>query len=128
METSFRNLKAWQKSMALAETVYRLTRELPRQEEYRMSGQMIRAATSVPANLAEGYMRGTRKDYANFVSIARGSLAELETFLVLAERLGLAPTESTAAAIAQADEVARMLTGLRRGLLASKPSTLDPRP
>lgn len=65
--------------MALADAVYALSRQLPKEEQYRLTSQLIRAAISVPANLAEGYMRGTRKDYAHFVSIARGSCAEVET-------------------------------------------------
>lgn len=86
---SYRDLTVWQKGMTLAATVYRLTRRLPKYEEYRISSQMVRAATSVPANIAEGHGRGTRKDYAKFVSTAKGSLAELETFLLLAADLEL---------------------------------------
>jgi four helix bundle protein len=70
--------------MALAAEAYRLARLLPKEEQYRLTGQILRAAASVPANIAEGHARGTRKDYAHFVSIARGSLAETETFLQLA--------------------------------------------
>lgn len=80
---SYRDLMVWKKGMDLAAAVYRLTRQMPKQEEYRISGQMIRAATSIPANIAEGHRRGTCKDYGHFVSIAKGSLAELETFLLL---------------------------------------------
>ena len=79
---SYRDLTVWQKAMQLAAAVYRLTSEMPKQEEYRISAQMIRASTSVPANIAEGNGRGTRKDYAHFISIARGSLFELETFVL----------------------------------------------
>lgn len=107
--------------MALAAAVYRLTREMPKHEEYRISGQLIRAATSVPANIAEGHGRGTRRDYAQFVSIARGSLAELETFLLLVIELELAPSAATSAVLAQAEEVGRMLTALR-GSLVAQPS------
>jgi four helix bundle protein len=79
--TSYRDLQVWQRAMELATAVYQLAKFMPNREEYRLTGQMLRAAASVPANIAEGHMRGTRKDYANFVNIARGSLAELETFL-----------------------------------------------
>lgn len=114
--------------MALAASVYRLTRHLPKHEEYRISGQMIRAATSVPANIAEGHGRGTRRDYAHFVSIAKGSLAELETFLLLVAELDLAPANATEPVLAQAEEVGRMLTALRARLVSRPPSSLEPNP
>jgi len=119
---SYRDLVVWQKSMALAVAVYRLTRTLPKHEEYRISGQMIRAATSVPANVAEGHGRGTRRDYAHFISIAKGSLAELETFLLLVVDLDLARRGDTESVLAQADEVGRMLTALRARLATSAPT------
>ncbi len=125
---SYRDLVVWKKGMALAASVYRLTRQLPKHEEYRISGQMIRAATSVPANLAEGHGRGTRRDYAHFVSIAKGSLAELETFLLLVAELDLAPSTATDLVLAQAEEVGRMLTALRARLIAKPPSSLEPVP
>lgn len=125
---SYRDLVVWNKGMALAASVYRLTRQLPKHEEYRISGQMIRAATSVPANLAEGHGRGTRRDYAHFVSIAKGSLAELETFLLLVAELDLAPPAAISPVLAQAEEVGRMLTALRGRLAAHPPSSLEPNP
>ncbi len=121
---SYRDLLVWQKGFQLAADVYRLTRIMPKHEEYRISGQMIRAATSIPANLAEGHGRGTRRDYANFVSIAKGSLAELETFLLLASELRLAEQTSISPILEQADEVGRMLTSLRARLV-ERPS-LEP--
>jgi four helix bundle protein len=90
---------------------------MPKKEEFRLTGQMVRAAASVPANIAEGHMRSTRKDYANFVNIARGSLAELETFLVLAERVQLLTAAQTGPALRVADEVGRKLTVLRQRLM-----------
>lgn len=125
---SYRDLTVWQKGMALAASVYRLTRQLPQREEYRISGQMIRAATSVPANIAEGHGRGTRRDYAHFVSIAKGSLAELETFLILVADLDLAPSAMTSPVLAQAEEVGRMLTALRARLAAKQSPSLEPNP
>lgn len=113
---SYRDLTVWQKGMALAATVYRLTRRFPKYEEYRISSQMVRAATSVPANIAEGHGRGTRKDYTRFVSTAKGSLAELETFLLLACELELAPRGELETVLSQAEEVGRMLTTLKTRL------------
>ena len=113
---SYRDLTVWQKGMALAATVYRLTRRFPKYEEYRISSQMVRAATSVPANIAEGHGRGSRKDYTRFVSTAKGSLAELETFLLLACELELAPRGELETVLSQAEEVGRMLTTLKTRL------------
>ena len=102
--------------MRLAADAYRLTRRLPKQEEYRMTSQIIRAAASVPANIAEGHGRGTRKDYAHFISIARGSLAELETFVLLVQSLELAESNQCEAVLELSAEVGRMLTSLRERL------------
>ena len=113
---SHRDLEVWRLAMDLAEAVYRLTRGFPKAEEYRMTSQLVRAAASVPANIAEGNARSGRKDYARFVGIARGSLAETETFLLLARRVGLSSAESIDPVIGQADRVGRMLNGLHRSL------------
>ncbi len=113
---SHRDLTVWRKAMDVACEVYRLTDGLPKKEEYRMTAQLIRAAISIPANIAEGNARGTRKDYANFVSIARGSAAELETLLLLTAEAGLAPASRIDNLLARVEEVGRMLTGLRRSL------------
>jgi four helix bundle protein len=116
--------------MDLAEGAYRLARSMPKQEEYRLSAQLIRCAASVPANLAEGHTRTSRKDYAHFVSIARGSLAELKTFLLLIDRLELAPKQEIGVLVERAAEVGRMLTGLRSKLLdpGPNPQPLVPSP
>lgn len=83
----------------------------------------------MPANIAEGFMRGTRKDYANFISIARGSLAETETFLLLVQRLELVSGPSVEQALSEAAAVGRMLTKLRQSLSAPKnPNTHPPTP
>lgn len=131
---SYRDLIVWQKSMVLAADVYRLTREFPKHEEYRISGQMIRATTSIPANIADGHGRGTRKDYAHFVSIAKGSVAELETFLLLAIDLMLSKKEHITPVLDLAEEVGRMLNALRRRLnergpgdTSAAPQHLNPR-
>jgi four helix bundle protein len=79
--------------MEVAKTIYALSDRLPKREEYRLTSQLIRAAICVPANIAEGRARGTRKDYAHFISIARGSTAELEALLLLAEGTSLLPSE-----------------------------------
>jgi len=98
--------------MDLACECYRLAKLMPRSEEFRITSQLLRAAASVPANVAEGWMRGTRKDYARFVSIARGSLAEVETFLLLSVRTGLLPEHEAKAGMQLADRLGRQLNVL----------------
>jgi four helix bundle protein len=117
------DLKVWTKAMDLAAHVYALSPAMPRTEQFGMTNQMQRAAASVPANIAEGYQRGTRKDYARFISIARGSLAEAETFLRLAVRVGHLTTEQVAPALQLADELSRMLTRLKQRLDQVPPQT-----
>jgi four helix bundle protein len=109
---SHRDLIVWQKSMSLAVEAYRVSKVFPVDERYRITSQLLRAAASVPANIAEGHARGTRKDYAHFISIARGSLAETETFLLLAEQIGIAEATQCAQAKALINEVGRMLNAL----------------
>ena len=103
MVRSYRDLEVWQSAMDFAAECYRLAKLMPKPEEFRITGQLLRAADSVPANVAEGWMRATRKDYARFISIARGSLAEAETFLLLAVRAGLLQEQDTKSAMSIAD-------------------------
>jgi len=114
---SHRDLKVWQKAMDLAEAVYRLAAEFPTTETYRLGSQITRAAASVPANIAEGNARGTKRDYANFLSIAKGSLMETETFLMLAVRLRFLAREEATPALSLVTEISKMLTALRSRLI-----------
>jgi len=95
--------------MDLAEEVYRLSRTWPRDELYGFTSQARRAAVSMPSNIAEGYGRQSRGSYTQFLKIARGSLKELETHLLLAERVAVARAESCQAALNLADQIGRML-------------------
>jgi len=115
--------------MELAEVVYRLTKQFPRDEIYGLTSQMNRAAVSIPSNLAEGYGRGGR-DYERFVGMAYGSLLELETQTELAQRIGLAAPDHAADVLRRTASVGRMLNGLRKGLkrTRSRSSTNDPEP
>ena len=113
---SYRDLTVWKRAMDLVQMIYALTKNFPKNEEYRITSQMIRAAISIPANIAEGNARGSRKDYARFVSIARGSVAELSTFLMLAQRVELAPKKELTPAFVASEEVGKMLTALHRSL------------
>ena len=109
---SHRDLLVWQRAMDVAVSTYELTRHYPRDELFGLTSQSRRAAASVAANIAEGYGRATRQAYLNFLRIARGSLKELETHLVLAQRVGLAAPERTDVLLGQTDELGRMLHGL----------------
>lgn len=114
--SSYRDLEVWRRGMDFAADVYRLTKLLPKTEEYRLTSQVIRAAASVPANIAEGHTRGSRKEYAQFISIARGSLAEAETLLMLAVRAELLRNDAVADTLSLADKLGRQLNVLRRRL------------
>ena len=123
---SHKDLIVWQKAMDLAEHVYALAALLPPTEKYRMVDQLTRAAISVPANIAEGHGRSTRKDYAQFVSIAIGSLAETDTYLILCERLRFVTAAQLAPTMALVEEVRKMLNVLRVRLREPAPTHLTP--
>src|SRR5579883_2811709 len=114
---SHRDLLVWQKAMDLALLVYEMTDAFPQNETYRLASQITRAAAFVPANIAEGSVRATAKDYANFLAIARGSLMETETFLMLAVRRKYVTQGEADPALALLTEVSKMLTVLRNRLL-----------
>ena len=85
---NYNNLQIWQQAMDLVEEIYKLTASFPIEEKFGMVSQMTRAAVSIPSNIAEGAGRNSDKDFAHFISIAIGSLYELNTQIVLSERLG----------------------------------------
>ena len=114
---SHRDLVVWQKSMDMVVQVYRLSGRFPREEGYRLTAQVTRAAASVPANIAEGHARSTAKDYAHFLSIAKGSLMETETFLMLAVRLDYLTGDDADPTLALIAEISKMLTAIRTRLL-----------
>ncbi len=110
------DLEAWKSAILLAKLVYQLTLRLPRVEHYGLAAQLRDTAVSIPANLAEGAARGSTRDFARFVSIAQGSLAEMETHLVLVRELyGIAPDSEVAARVIS---LRRMLIALRSALIA----------
>ena len=114
---SHRDLLVWQKGMDLVQQVYALTERFPADERFRLVNQTTRAAVSIPANLAEGHARGTRREYAHFVAIARGSLMELETYVMIASRLGYASEAQLQPSRLLITELSRMLTALRNRLI-----------
>jgi four helix bundle protein len=110
-----KELIVWQKAMHLVVAVYKLTKCFPKTEIYGLASQIQRAAVSVPSNIAEGHALKQTQAYTRHLAIANGSLAELETQLEIANRLGYLSLESRQV-IDQASEVGRMLWGLRRSL------------
>jgi len=102
--------------MNLAEICYKVTKTFPKEEIYGMTSQIRRAATSVPANIAEGYGREYRQEYIQFLHIAQGSLKELETHLLLAQRVELLPTENADSTLKQCESVGKLLRPLIRSL------------
>lgn len=113
---SHRDLIVWNKSMDLVVMVYDLAKKFPRDEVYRLVSQITRAAVSVPANIAEGHARSTRREFSHFVSIARGSLMETETLLSLAVRLKYCTAADARLAASLITEISKMLVILRRRL------------
>lgn len=114
MEKPHRNLEAWKQSMDLAIEVYGATETFPSQEIYGLTNQIRRAVVSVPSNIAEGAARQTKKEFANFLHIAQGSLSELDTQLELARRLGFLLETSWRDLDSRMVQIDKMLTGLIR--------------
>lgn len=118
---SHEDLVVWQKAVDLVARVYQLIRKFPATEAYGLTAQITRSATSIPANIAEGRGRFTRKEYANFVSIARGSLMETRNYLTIAVRVGYLSEADSAPALSLVTEIGKMLTALRNRLQAYRP-------
>jgi four helix bundle protein len=118
----YQDLVAWQKAMELVTTVYRVTRSWPQEERYGLTSQVRRAAVAIPSNLAEGHGRSGRREFAHHVSIAYGSLCELETQLLIAQRLDYSDAEVTESLMQRIADVRRLTSGLLRSLQSSTPS------
>ena len=114
--SSYQDLVVWQQAMDLATSVYATTRTWPKDELYGLTSQARRAATSVPANIAEGYGRELRGSYLQYLRIAQGSLKELETHLLIADRVGIAPPNSVPPLLANTESVGKLLRLLLRKL------------
>jgi four helix bundle protein len=114
VKQSFRDLLVWQKAMTLVTQVYGVTKSFRREELYGLTSQIRRAAVSVPSNIAEGQARPTRGEFRQFLGHAKGSLAELETQLLIAENLGFFREPNNLSC--QVAEVGRMLSGLMTSL------------
>ena len=117
----YRDLLVWQKAVDWVEAIYDSTRSWPQDERFGLTSQIRRAAVSVPSNVAEGCARRSTAEFLRFLSIARGSLAEVETQIIIATRLGYLAQESQTALLEAADEISRMLAGLITKLEERRP-------
>ena len=113
---SYRELAVWQRAMELVAIVYELASSLPRNETYGLQSQMQRAAVSIPSNIAEGHARESTKEYLRYLLVARGSMAELETQLLLCVKLKLLDIEKVERALVASDEIGRMIRGIQQTL------------
>jgi four helix bundle protein len=116
---SYRDLKVWQDGMTLVVDCYSFSKEFPKEELFGLTSQLRRAAVSIPANIAEGYGRDSGGSYVNFLKTAQGSLKELETHLILAQRLKFGNFDLAEQLLARCASVGRMLHALIRGLQRS---------
>ena len=122
MAQNYRDLIAWQKAMDLVETVYSASSQFPADERYGLTSQLRRAVVSVPSNIAEGQGRRTRSEFVHFLSVAHGSLREVETQLLISIRLGYLNVETGEPVLALSEEVGRLVSGLARSLDRSSTS------
>ena len=116
MLKSYRDLLVWQKAMELTIEIYRFSSDFPKSEVYGLASQLRRAGVSVPCNIAEGYGRGSRKEYVHFLCISQRSLKELETQVILAQRLNYGSKAAVEGLLGLSEEVGRMLGALIRSL------------
>ncbi len=113
---SYQDLKVWQEAMTLAEDSYRFSADFPREELYGLVSQIRRAAVSIRANVAVGFGRSSAGSYVAFLRNAQGSLKELETHLILSQRLKFGNFETATQLLARCESIGRMLVGLVRGI------------
>ena len=115
--THYRELIAWQEAMDLVEQIYKVTRNFPDGERYGLTNQLRRAAVSVPSNIAEGQGRGVGGEFAHHLRIANGSRQEIETQILISQRLGFLDQDIVLETIKQCEEVGRLISGLHRSVL-----------
>jgi len=116
---SYHDLLVWQKALDLVDVIYQATRMFPKEEIYGLTNQIRRAAVSVPSNIAEGYARQSKAELRNFLSIARGSLAEVETQLIIANRQGYLNSDTMNTLIEKQTEVSKMVMALSKKVTQS---------
>ena len=109
---NYKDLKVWQLAIEVVEDIYQMTREFPQQELYGLTGQMRRSAISIPSNIAEGFKRHHKKEYVQFLNIAQGSTGELETLLIIANKLNYINDETLKIILDKVDHIGKMLCNL----------------
>jgi four helix bundle protein len=112
----FNDLIAWRKAMDFVEDVYRATKQFPKEELFGLTSQLRRAVVSIPSNIAEGQSRRSTKEFLQFLGIARGSLGEVETQILIATRLHYIPEVVSTALLARSSELGRILNGLSNAI------------
>lgn len=122
---NFKELKVWQKGIELVALVYTVTTTFPEEEKYGLSAQMRRAAVSIPSNIAEGHLRKTAKDFKQFLSIARGSCAELETQIIIAHKLGFIQDDYVNKLSPKVEELSKMLSSFYSKINPNPPNPLN---
>ena len=120
MTQGYRDLVVWQQAMDVAVETYRLTSSFPKEEMFGLTSQMRRAAVSIASNIAEGEGRKSKNEFSHFLGIALGSKSELETQLILSERVNLLKTTDTELIKKSLDDIGKMLTALRRKIGSQK--------
>lgn len=113
---NYREIKIWQKSRSLVNDVYLLTKKFPKEEIYGLTSQIRRAVVSIPANTAEGAGRGTDRDFSHFLDIARGSLFEVETLIILSSDLEFIQESQSIEVLEKTTEILRMLNSFQNNL------------
>ncbi|MGB7533602.1 MAG: four helix bundle protein [Halobacteriota archaeon] len=119
---NFKELKVWQKGIELVALVYTVTTTFPEEEKYGLSAQMRRAAVSIPSNIAEGHLRKTAKDFKQFLSIARGSCAELETQIIITHKLGFIQDDYVNKLSPKVEELSKMLSSFYSKINPNSPT------
>lgn len=114
--SSYKDLLVWKRSIELATNIFAVTKNYPKEQQYGLVSQIERSAVSIASNIAEGAGRKGKKEFVQFVSIARGSLFELETQLIISEQTGFINKEKLNYFIKEIDEIGKMLSGLKRSL------------
>jgi four helix bundle protein len=120
---SYRNLEVWKKAIRLARVIYELTNNFPKLEEYGLTSQIRRSAISLASNIAEGQVRNSKKEFLYFLNVGLGSLAELETQLIIAQEISYISLERLEMVLGTTDEITRMIKGLIKHLKSRKPAT-----
>jgi len=113
---TYREIICWQKAITLVKSIYELTNSFPQSEQFGLTSQLRRASVSIPSNIAEGFGRGSNKDFRRFLDISRGSLFELQTQLYIAKELGFIISKSYDMIYEQSREVERILIGFINSL------------